>query len=322
MRSIARIAGATLTLVLVLASIGLPGPHVDALWQPRAALAQPADDPVLLRELLERLLSPSFAPPGFEPQRVQVVLGGAPDGLPFTLPVPSGGRVIGSVVRTGGKGFGPTEDSRSIEVVIDAPGATAELAAFFEDAMGAQGWTLPADQPMGPVGGFQPSPSPRSLLFCQGDSRFFVSVNIFGRVNAPADVRVMVNEEEFSPCRTSPRPGPIERPPFDIIPRLDPPPGVQLFSTGGGGGPNTFAYDATADTALSVADLEAHYARQLEAAGWTRRDGEAGETLAWSTWTVPGEGDRRGFLYALAGAGNNRQLRVHATTGSNRPPFR
>jgi hypothetical protein len=54
---------------------------------------------------------------------------------------------------------------------------------------------------------------------------------------------------------------------------------------GGGGGIDQWRSSAGLATELDLAAVAAHYAQQLERAGWTRRDGdEGGGVLAWSAW--------------------------------------
>jgi hypothetical protein len=70
-----------------------------------------------------------------------------------------------------------------------------------------------------------------------------------------------------------------------LLPVLYAPEGVAVDA---GGGPNRWTTEATAQTDHSVAELEAHVAQQLAAAGWLRQAGAAQGPLAWSTWTLPG----------------------------------
>ena len=59
---------------------------------------------------------------------------------------------------------------------------------------------------------------------------------------------------------------------------------------GGGGGIDQWRSSAGLVTALDLAAVAAHYARQLERVGWTRRSGdEGGSVLAWSAWDVVDE---------------------------------
>ena len=287
--------------------------------------AQPGpDDPALLRELVERLLSPPFPPLPDDTPRLQLLPGALPPNLPLEVPRPPGSRLIGSVLRPSfGPGqFGPGPViGMGAEIVLDVPGAAPEVFALYERELGEQGWTAPPFTRGGRPGGFQPTQQPFGAPLCKGEQGPFVSLTVFPRTNAPSDVRIRVEAAGGpGPCGgpfpSGPRP-PEGPPGFDRIPLLTPPAGVVLQTSGFGGGPGRFSSDALAETAMSVAELEAHYAQQLTAAGWTRRDGGVDGPLAWSFWTVPGEGDFQGFLYVLEGPGaNRRSLHVEAASAT------
>jgi hypothetical protein len=106
----------------------------------------------------------------------------------------------------------------------------------------------------------------------------------------------------------------------DRIPRLYPPEGVLLQASGGGGGSqNRWASEAGAMTDRPTAELEAFFAQQLAAAGWTRQAGQAAAALSWSTWQVPGEGDWQGVLLVIEGPGPDRRslsVRVESATAA------
>jgi hypothetical protein len=62
-------------------------------------------------------------------------------------------------------------------------------------------------------------------------------------------------------------------------------------------------------------ELEAYFAKQLEAAGWGRMDGSADEFFAWSGWLVPNVPpgpEWRGVLLVLAAFPGWRQVSVSA----------
>ena len=80
------------------------------------------------------------------------------------------------------------------------------------------------------------------------------------------------------------------------VPPLAVPPGVRLYPGSGGGSTHDWSSNALAETELSPAELEAHFARQLEGHGWERLAGHAEGPLAWSLWRLPGEGDWQGIL--------------------------
>ena len=84
----------------------------------------------------------------------------------------------------------------------------------------------------------------------------------------------------------------------------------QPSSFGGSEGNQTAT--VTAQTTMSVGDLEQFYAQQLISAGWTQTDGAIQGPLAWSSWTVPVTAPRWGLLTVWAGPGTDqRQLELH-----------
>ena len=276
---------------------------------PRAA-AQSQDDPALLRELAERLLSPPFAGPGGQAARPRLLLGALPPELPLDLPLPPGSRLVGSAVRPsfGREGPDSPPSGLSIAVVLDAPGAPADIIRFYQEALGSQGWSAPspADRP---PGGFLPSSiSTSSSSFCRSPAGPWLSVIVLPQAAGPSDVRIDVDTGNPGPCESQPDPRPPGAPPgFDRLPPLAAPPGVQVMPRGGGGGDGFAESRAVAVTDRPAADLEAHYAAQLAAAGWSRLAGGTEGPVAWSVWGVPGEGSWYGFLFVLEEPGQNRR---------------
>ena len=68
-------------------------------------------------------------------------------------------------------------------------------------------------------------------------------------------------------------------------------------------------------TDQSITALEAHFAAQLAAAGWTRQAGHAADQMAWSLWIVPGDPSAQGFFYArIASSPDQRYLGVFIET--------
>ena len=62
-------------------------------------------------------------------------------------------------------------------------------------------------------------------------------------------------------------------------------------------------------------ELEAYFAKQLEAAGWGRLTGSADETFAWSSWLVPNvppAPEWRGVLLVIAPFPGWRYVSVRA----------
>lgn len=306
-----RLRGAVLGLLALglAASVALGPLHARPF-----ALAAPGPaagvDPLL--ELAQRLLSGPVGP-GQQPATVDLLPGETPRGLPVSFPVPQGGRLVGSAARhQDGQLIGAT-------LVFDLPlnGATGgpqDAVAFLRQALERQGWR-PA--PLGgQAGGFQATPFAAGL-FCPPDGgAWFVSVTAFPASANMADVRVNVQNglASGSPCTQPAAPGAVP-PGVDRLPPLYVPAGVGLQDVSGSGGANRWRSEATAQTTMSAAELEAYFARQLQAAGWVWQDGRDDGPFSWSLWSVPGEGNWQGLLYVLQGPGEGlRTLSVEVSS--------
>lgn len=264
-----------------------------------------------LLELAERLLSFPVGP-GLQPMTVDLLPGEIPQGLPVSFPVPQGGRLVGSAVRyQNGQLMGAT-------LVFDLPvnganGGPQDAVAVFRQALERQGWR-PA--PFGGPGrGFQAAPLATGLFCPPNGGAWSVSVTAFPASADMADVRVYVQKGPggAGPCAQPAGPG-VPPPGSDKIPPLYVPAGVVLENVSGGGGSNQWRSEATAQTTKSAGELEAYFARQLQAAGWVRQAGRDDGALAWSLWSVPGEGNWQGFLYVLQGPGEGvRTLSVEVS---------
>jgi hypothetical protein len=320
-----------------------------------AAVAQTPPSPALLEELAERLLQPPYAGPTGETPRIRLLPGALPPGLPLEIPMPPGGRLVGSAVRSGlsrppgvaveaaalgspgtatrqimaeGSGDGQAD---SVDIVIDAPGSTDDVVAFYEQVLGEQGWSVPGTYGQPRPSGFQSTRTTLNRVFCQTQGGGFLSLLVFTMASGTSDVRINVNPsgpgQGYGPCSTLATAGsPPEPPGAGVIPVLYAPAGTQILSSGGGArpgpGPSLLMSEAVAESSLSVAELEASFADQLTAAGWTRQAGAATGPLAWSVWTVPGDGAYQGFLYVLdVPGGGRRSLHVEVASGDALPFF-
>lgn len=271
---------------------------------PRAA-AQQAGDDALLQKLATRLASTGNLGPDGQPLTVQLLPGQLPSNFRVTIPVPSDASVIGSSVRSSSDGtvVGAT-------VILDVPETGNGILDFYTQAMTAAGFTSPTS-PVSPAsqGGFQQTFQFQNRYFCQGQSGPSVSVLVFPQPNGPADVHVNADTLNASPCS-----GPGLFPSTSMtLPMLAAPAGVVIQSGPLGGFvtpviQGSSRSDATAITAMPVADLETWYAGQLEQAGWTPLANRGDATLAWTTFSVPNQSNAQGFLYVLMGPGNNRRI--------------
>jgi hypothetical protein len=150
--------------------------------------------------------------------------------------------------------------------------------------------------------------------YCLSEAGPVLSLTSLGRGGASLDLRLRVETGAPGACSAMPLAPPPIPAEAELLPSLQAPEGVRLQSIGGGGGPVFRSSDALAETELSVADLAAQFAQQLTAAGWTQRAGGDDALLAWSAWSVPGEGERTGLLTVQAGPGASyRTLHMQVT---------
>jgi hypothetical protein len=270
-------------LACTLASVGalVVGPF-DA---PRAsAQAAPPDDPVLLRELVDRLSGDGFG------VKAKIMVGSLPVVTP-ALSIPAGWRVIGGVVRAipSGSGSGSIIDT-SIGFVDAPSGTTSEAIGALTKSLAASGWTaLPTGFPG--QNGFvvANSPQPSYAQFCVKTAN--VSISAIKDATSGV-VKVSLNTSAIpagypSQCGGGPPVTEIPQIPvvYSQLPRLVLPDSVVLVSAGGGGGsPFTNSSSLTIDKADSAAALEAVFAPQLVAAGWQRSGGAANDSASLSTW--------------------------------------
>jgi hypothetical protein len=257
----------------------------------------PENREALLEALAQRLTISPFDP---RTQNPQLFLGQLPDNLPFELPIPPGSRVIGGVARS----------PEHIDILLDVPLPAAQALAFYKERLQAAGWTEP-EQFIGMPqrGGFMHSPPlalQHSTYFCQGPRGPSLHFNAVKEQAGFTDVRLSLNlDERESPCAHAARALKHHRHAlgFDqLIPSLVPPEGARQLGGGSGSSSSDSCYSsATLEADDDLATLAAHYAGQLEQAGWTRTAAGQSGPLAWHTWMLKDEDGEpwRGFFFIL-----------------------
>jgi hypothetical protein len=282
-----------LAMPLMLAALIYPATLLG--WIPPGSEAAPAgsteDD---LRMLAERLIN--GAGPYGPSSSVALLPGQVPSSMPLPLPVPPGGRVIGSAIRSDGS------RQQAIDVVIDAPGRPSEVMAFLRREMQRLGWSAATYGPGGPSGGFRPTGTAEGGAFCASGATQWLSAYVSPRANAPSDLRVRLELQNQGPCVAPTPPQPV--PAGGGLPPLDAPDGTVVQM--GYGGPRMQS-DAIAESSMTPAQLEGHFGGQLQAAGWARQGGGDGGSFAWSTWRPAGQSDAVALLYVLDLPGTNRR---------------
>jgi len=295
------------SIVLASVAIGLAVVASSGGSGPAIARADPTDDPAALRALVGHFLTVPGSGPTSQQQAADLLPGQVASDLPLALPPPPNSRVIGSIVRRRG------QDAMLWDVIFDAPGTPADILQAYGQQIAAFGWTKP---PVGPFGGgFQAAtPSDTAATFCeQIGSAPYLTVTAAPEASGQADVRVHVDATGPGPCFMPTAPGPPPLAGAGRLPALAPPAGVPVQPSGSSGGNDRFTSEATALTDKRSSELEAFYAQQVQAAGWTRVAGGAEGPYTWSAWTLPGGDGYQGLLTVLEAPGQNRrELRVQA----------
>ena len=265
-----------------------------------------------IAELAQRLIAPPYPNPDGTTQSVTLIPSALPKDAPFDMPLPPGGRLIGSVLRQRGT-------NTSFDVVLDVTGKADDITSFYERELGPKGFTSPPTFQPPQQGGFVSTGGPAiGKTFCKADIGPYILVTVFAKATGPSDVRTHyepANPNQGTPCMQKGGPG---GPPATRLPALRPPDGVTLQGSGSGFGGNRQSSDATAITSKGVGELESFFAQQLVSAGWTRINGKADGPIAWSTWKVPGDGDWQGLLLIIESPGKDRRsltLRAESPTG-------
>lgn len=255
-------------------------------------------NPDAVRTLATRLLVPSVSGPNGMTQSAELLPGAVPGDLPFALPQPPGANLLGSVVRR----FGGTP--LNWEVLFDSPSSRDDLVNYYAQALAAQGWMAPPARSVGGRGfapGGQVDATPGT--FCRGANGPYLAVSANPTGGGPTDLRVFISAEAGGLCNAASSGAGAG--PFDRVPALAAPAGVAVANPNGFVGASKVTTEAVATTTATAVDLDAAYGAQLAAAGWTKTAGGASGPVAWSTWTVPGDGNFTGYLTVREVPGGN-----------------
>ena len=257
-----------------------------------------------LRELAARLLAPLDVHGVEDRTPPRLYVGRLPEELSVWITIPEGATVVGSAVH------GLPRARTLYEIVLDAETPAEHLREVYQRRLLAAGWTEEDDYP--PRRGFVPRGIPlffrlayrfpclrRRLrldhpgipplfrLGARDPKLWFVARD---RQDSPTDVRLTLAVRHRDPWvhhdlawavipRLSSPPDVLERYEPHATNVLHPPPDVAGRPRGGGGPyepDGAYSY-ATLETGLDLTSLTAHYAGQLEDAGWTRAyEGQSG----------------------------------------------
>ena len=170
-----------------------------------AAAAAALDATGALRDLAARAMgSGAHSEVTFYPGRIGPFPAAAPDGrdpVPVAFPLPPGGRLIGSVAR---RSYDVGYGGDSLEVIQDAPGTPADVLAFYQAALAADGWRAlrlgPPPDSGGPSGTMPDDL--RFAAYCRAAAPSWLSLTITGDGRS-ADVHLQ-SAQSSAPCAQLP----------------------------------------------------------------------------------------------------------------------
>ncbi len=257
-----------------------------------------------VRQLAGRLLT---WPDPEGPLTVDLIPVGYPDDFPPELVDLTDLRFLGSAVRR------RAGTLVAVEMVFEGPGEPEAVVSSYEASLLSLGWER-LDQP-GPMrGGFDVGGFPETSLLVERQKSVAINLQAMHREDGISELRM-----RYDPVHAQDTIANLGRRRImqegSILPRLKPPPGVRLRPEGMGGGAGVWKSDAQAQTEMAPIELEAYFAKQLEAAGWGRLTGSADETFAWSSWLVPNvppAPEWRGVLLVIAPFPGWRYVSVRA----------
>jgi hypothetical protein len=228
-----------------------------------------------LRQLASRLLR---YPDPSGTVTVDLLPVGYPDDLPPELVDRTELRFLGSAVRRRGGAL------VAAEMVFEGPGEPDVVASNYEAVLVEIGWER-LNERRHTGGGFEPPGFGETTSLVDKQKAAMIFIHAVGRDDGGTELRVRYDAEHARDMIAN-----IGRgmpPEASMLPRLEPPPGVTLVGEATDGVWMSKS-DAWAQTEMAPMALEAHFAKQLEAAGWGRMTGSADETFAWSSWLNPG----------------------------------
>jgi hypothetical protein len=236
-----------------------------------------------LYALALRLIGVRYGPP---PQDdMQLLVAQVPEGVLQTIPMPERSHLLGSLTRT-----------HQVMVVLDADLPAERIIDFYRDHFAAAGWLEPtANEPV--LGGFQCPQTPRVLDLWQGPHGPTLSIQVYELRDRPADVHLTLSTDPALSLEAQPfaRRGPMRRRGIlpGMIPPLCPPANADLAPRSGGSGPDGAESSAMLVTELDLGAIAAHYAGQLQQAGWTLHSESQIGPVMCSSWFLHNEAGQR-----------------------------
>jgi hypothetical protein len=268
--------------------------HTTPPNPPDAAGSNAADDDVVTLRALTLALVHQYRGPQADAEP-ELLVGQVPADLPFTLPLPEGSRLLGTLV------------NEYPLVVLQSELEPDAVIAWYEERLFASGWQEvppPAHRPVGFVTAEEvahathathatpverprsqvPNSIPRVEMFQLGEQGPGLEVETFADPSGRTIVRLSIHREGATGPDRARFWRHRDRDPWAMMPALVPPADVRHWNDGGHGSTERVQLNGRLQTDLDLATVAARYAEQLEQHGWQRQDGGASGPVAWSTW--------------------------------------
>lgn len=208
-----------------------------------------------------------------------ILVGSAPADLAQDLPVPPGGRILGSFV-------GPSY----VQVVITFPGRTDSALAFARRALVARGWHS-WEPPVEQRGGLTSRTSPMMPdTFCRaGEDGLTITASFYGSTTSLLRVTRSMNGMCSASMRAEAARSRIGMmaSPFTTVPTLSPP-AESDNAWNACRGPSTGFHGSASQgsqpvrSTMSASEVLTHFGRQLESAGWSAGRGTESVVGKWT----------------------------------------
>ncbi len=243
----------------------------------------------LLRKFVDRLLSPFDVG---ELSSLELFIGQLPPDISFVPPLPLNSQLLGS----------RRYNLDLVEVLFDTPLTPAQLFHFYQEQLEKDGWYEQKHWHEQRERGFITTAYAgvgAVVHFCKGPQG--PSLNIFALKDFEGLTHGRVylsTSQDDSPCMPEPEPDPrlsSRGLALNLFPRLTPPDGAQHMEANT---QSTLAFATTTahvetERDIPLLTLVAHYATQLEQAGWTRSSEGQSDRSAWQTWSLRHEEKKR-----------------------------
>ncbi|MFN2236915.1 MAG: hypothetical protein ACK2U1_22020 [Anaerolineales bacterium] len=231
-----------------------------------------------LREFIQRWFTPMVENPSYpsEEQQTTIVIGELPEDMPFEFPLPEEAVVFASI-----------QSPYDLQIMLDVPMDSADLMGTYTQNLEEANWNQVPESSQG--GGFV-SAAENWQIFCDEPSQNALTLQYFAKSDQESEIRITLYDKDVE-YMCDPQSMGGQDPSSLMLPVLDVPAGALV--TGGGSSSGGGSAESSSDirTDLSPKELNAHFSRQMEDAGWNSLDSGDEGSFSWGSWEMKDEQD-------------------------------